>query len=187
MPGVVSSPQAWVRVTSTGGKICPSLETPQTLHADSVTSAPDDMIMAPLWGERAQGPCPYNWGPSRLPVPCTECGAECGQVSARLCSVSGQETGEPALSRRGAQSCVVSALGRIGAPLPYPQLPCPCPGWQVEGGNVLWCVSEGDQSCEFTANPCVLGSLTMRGRGRGSLWNLCQTLYEQSPGLLNLV
>ena len=74
------------------------------------------MIMAPLWGERAQGPCPYNWGPSRLPLPCTDCGAECRQVSALLCSVSGQESGEPALSRRGAQSCVVSTLGRTAAP-----------------------------------------------------------------------
>ena len=67
------------------------------------------------------------------------------------------------------------------------ELPRPCPGWQVEGGNVLGCVSEWDQSCELNANPCVLGSLTMRGRGMGSLWNLCQALYEQSPRLLNLV
>ena len=50
-----------MRVRSPGGKICSSLETPQTLHADRITSTPDDMIMAPLWGDRAQGPRPYNW------------------------------------------------------------------------------------------------------------------------------
>ena len=32
------------------------------LSMQTVTSAPDDMIMAPLWRDRAQGPCPYNWG-----------------------------------------------------------------------------------------------------------------------------
>ena len=105
-------------------------------------------------------------------------------MSAPLCSVSGQETGELALSRRGAQSCVVSALGRTRAPLPCPGLPRPCPGWQVEGGNVLGCVSEGDQSCEFIANPFP-GVPDNEGKREGSLWNLCQVLYGQSPGRLN--
>ncbi|KAB0393092.1 hypothetical protein E2I00_013974 [Balaenoptera physalus] len=56
--GEPSGLETWMRVRSPGDKICSSLETPQTLHADSVTSTTDDMIMAPLWGDRVQAPRP---------------------------------------------------------------------------------------------------------------------------------
>ena len=54
-----------------------------------------------------------------------------------MCSVSGQETGEPALSGRGAQSCVVSTLGRTGAPC----LVLSCPVHALAGrwkGGMCW-------------------------------------------------
>ncbi|XP_014649699.1 PREDICTED: vomeronasal type-1 receptor 4-like [Ceratotherium simum simum] len=62
----------WLVVICSSDKIGSSLETPQTLQADSVTYTADDMIMAPLWGDQVQEPCLYNYGPSRLSLLCTE-------------------------------------------------------------------------------------------------------------------
>ena len=163
-------------------KICSSLETPQTLHADSVTSTTDDMILAPLWGDRVQAPRPYNYGPSWLTLPCTELWS---QVQAGDCflvfNLRAENRREGLSNRRGTQSCAVSTIGQ-GRCSPCLVLSCPIHALagQVEGGNVSQCVSEWDQSHEFTANPCVLESLTMRERGMGSLWNLCLALYDQS-------
>ena len=65
LPGGVTNHQMWMRGMSPGDEICSSLETPQPLHADSVTDTTDDMIItAPLRGEQVQGPCPYNCGSS---------------------------------------------------------------------------------------------------------------------------
>ena len=135
---------------STGGKICSSLEMPQTLHADSVTSAPDDMIIAPRWGDRAQGPSPYNWGHPDW----HSLHRAWSQVQAGECSlVFSLRAG----NRRGTQSCAVSTLGRTGAPSLVLSCPARALAGRVDSGNVLECVSEWDQRHEFMANPVSWG------------------------------
>ena len=171
-----------MRVRSPGGGICSSLETPQTLHADSVTSAPDDTIIAPLWGDRAQGLCPYNWGHPDWHFPAQRVEPSAGRWVRPCVQSQGRKQESRLSSRRGAQSCAVSTLGRTGAPGHV--LRCPAralAGW-VEGENVLGCVSEWDQRREFTENPWVLGPLTLRGRGRGDCGIYAKSCVTRAPG-----
>ena len=118
-----------MRVRNTGGKICSSLETPQTLHADSVTSAPDDMIMAPLWGDRCQGPHPYNWAHPDWHSPAQSVEPSAGRWVLPCVQSQGRKRESRLSSRRDAQSCAVSTLGRSGAPWPCPELHRLSPGW----------------------------------------------------------
>ena len=155
------------------GKISSKLKRAQTVRGDSITDTADGM---------SPENCPYNYGPSWLTLLCTglwskDQPGECFL----LFNLRTEKRREGVSSRKGTQGCDWSGrwAGQV-LTLPCPELPHSCPGWQVEGGNALECVSKWDQNHEVhctSLRPRVPDNERKRD---SSSWSLCHTLYGQS-------